>query len=84
MSQWPLAAVSEHIGDKHGIKFVNISGLVLEGIKHLPGVFQAAGIQDIKRVASQKFERQKNSADPNPMHPGAIYERADGDSPISG
>lgn len=84
MSQWPLAAVSEHIADKHGIKFVNISELVLEGIKHLPGVFQAAGTHDVKRVASQEFERQKNSADPNPIQPGKICENADGDPIVSG
>jgi len=75
MSQWPLAAVSEHIGDKHGIKFINISELVLEGITHLPGVFQAAATDDIKRVVSPEFERQDNLAGSAPKQPGKIYER---------
>jgi len=51
MSQWPLPAVSEHIGQKHGISFVNISELVLEGIADLPGIFQPAEISDLKRVS---------------------------------
>jgi Trk K+ transport system NAD-binding subunit len=52
MSQWPLAAVSEHIGQKHGISFVNISELVREGIADLPGIFQPAELSDLKRVSA--------------------------------
>jgi hypothetical protein len=52
MSQWPLAAVSEHIGHKHGISFVNLSELVREGIADLPGIFQPAELSDLKRLTA--------------------------------
>ena len=52
MSQWPLAAVSEHIGHKHGITFVNISELVREGIADLPGIFEPAELSDLKRLSA--------------------------------
>ena len=74
MSRWPLAAVSEHIGEKHGVKFINISELVLEGIAHLPGVFQPAEDQDVKRAASREPVRQYVAADRNYPNPAKVRD----------
>jgi hypothetical protein len=39
MGQWPLRAVTEHLGEDRGIRFININELVVEGIEELPGIF---------------------------------------------
>lgn len=35
MAMWPLAAVKDHLGENHGIIFVNINDLVSEGIRDI-------------------------------------------------
>ncbi len=74
MSRWPLAAVSEHIGEKHGIMFINISELVLEGIRGLAGVFRAAEVWDLKRTAPREMPMPQITAGPNRMKPAAVFE----------
>jgi len=72
MSRWPLPAVSEHIGEKHGIVFVNISELVLDGIRGLAGVFRAAEVRDLKRTAPRHMPGLQAAAGPNRMNPPAF------------
>jgi hypothetical protein len=74
MSQWPLPAVSEHIGEKHGIKFINISELVLEGITGLAGVFRAAEAWDLKRTAPREIPGPKVTAGPDRIKPAPVCE----------
>jgi Trk K+ transport system NAD-binding subunit len=74
MSRWPLPAVSEHIGEKHGIRFVNISELVLEGIRGLAGVFRAAEAWDLKRTAPRLMPGLQATDGPNRMKLPAFCE----------
>lgn len=49
MAKWPMSAITEHLGCNRGITFFNINGMVVEGIRKLPGIFEDADAQDIKR-----------------------------------
>ena len=50
MAKWPMSAITEHLGCNRGITFFNINGMVVEGICNLPGIFEAAGENDLKRL----------------------------------
>ncbi len=50
MTKWPMAAVAEHLGEDKGVTFININDLVARGIKALPGIFEPARLEDLKRV----------------------------------
>jgi len=50
MTMWPMAAIEDHLCENHGIKFVNINDLVVEGIENLPGIFEPAKASDLKRA----------------------------------
>ncbi|MBW1841643.1 MAG: NAD-binding protein [Deltaproteobacteria bacterium] len=49
MDHWPLSAVSENLGEEHGVVFVNINDLVVQGIAKLPGIFKPAKAEDLRR-----------------------------------
>lgn len=53
MAQWPLAAITDRLGEGCGVTFVNINQLVREGLAQLPGLFQPAGEDDLKRVKAK-------------------------------
>jgi voltage-gated potassium channel Kch len=50
MARWPLAAMAERLGEDCGVVFVNINELVAQGLEELPGLFQPATEDDLKRV----------------------------------
>jgi len=49
MKKWPMSAIAEHLGEEHGVVFVNIDQLVAEGIRALPGIFTSARTTDLRR-----------------------------------
>lgn len=57
MSQWPLSAMADHLGEDRGVVFVNINDLVVEGIEELPGIFEAAAAGDLKRLKQTKINK---------------------------
>ena len=50
MAKWPMSAVADHFGEERGVVFVNINELVVHGIGNLPGVFEPAAEDDLKRA----------------------------------
>jgi len=52
MAKWPIEAVSDHLSEKHGITFVNINDLVMQGMDDLPGIFEPAKPSDLKRLTA--------------------------------
>ena len=48
MSTWPMPTIADHLGEDHGIIFVNINDLVVQGIEDLPGIFEPAKPSDLK------------------------------------
>ena len=50
MVHWPISAVAENLGQEHGVVFVNINELVVQGIGDLPGIFEPARAADLKRT----------------------------------
>lgn len=49
MQKWPMSAIADHLGEEHGVVFVNIDQLVAEGIRALPGIFASARATDLQR-----------------------------------
>ncbi len=49
MATWPMPAIADHLGQNHGLTFININDLVVQGIDELPGIFSPAGAEDLKR-----------------------------------
>ncbi len=49
MATWPMPAIADHLGQNHGLTFININDLVVQGIDDLPGIFEPAGPDDFKR-----------------------------------
>lgn len=47
MQKWPMSAIADHLGEEHGVVFVNIDQLVAEGIRALPGIFEPARATDL-------------------------------------
>ena len=52
MDHWPLRSVSQHLGREHGIVFLNINDLIVQGLKDINGIFKAAEEKDLKRLLS--------------------------------
>lgn len=52
MATWPMSAVADHLGEEHGVTFINIANLMVQGIEQLPGIFAPATAADLKRVIS--------------------------------
>ncbi len=50
MATWPMAAIADHLGQNHGMTFININDLVVQGIEDLPGIFSPASAEDLKRT----------------------------------
>jgi len=59
---------------RYCIVFVNISELVLEGIRSLAGVFRAAEAWDLKRTALRQMPGLQTSVGPNRIMPPAFCE----------
>ncbi len=49
MARWPMPAIEDHLRENRGITFVNINGLMVNGIEELPGIFEPAKESDLKR-----------------------------------
>lgn len=49
MATWPMPAIADHLGQNHGLTFININDLVVQGIDDLPGIFAPANAEDLKR-----------------------------------
>lgn len=49
MATWPMPAIADHLGQNHGLTFININDLVIQGIDDLPGIFEPARPDDLKR-----------------------------------
>jgi Trk K+ transport system NAD-binding subunit len=53
MATWPMAAIADHLNQKHGMTFININDLVVQGIEDLPGIFSPPVAEDLKRTREQ-------------------------------
>jgi Trk K+ transport system NAD-binding subunit len=54
MARWPMPAISDHLGEKKGIVFLNINDLMIEGIEDLPGLLEPAVAADLKRTLPER------------------------------
>lgn len=52
MATWPMPAIADHLGQNHGLTFININDLVVQGVDDLPGIFSPASPDDLKRHRS--------------------------------
>jgi Trk K+ transport system NAD-binding subunit len=50
MAYWPMSAVASRLCENRDMYFVNINSLLLEEIRELPGIFEPAKEEDLKRI----------------------------------
>ena len=63
MATWPMPAIADHLGQNHGLTFININDLVVQGIDDLPGIFSPAGPDDLKRRRTGSEKPKRNHSD---------------------
>ncbi len=60
MATWPMPAIADHLGQNHGLTFININDLVVQGVDDLPGIFAPASAEDLKRRRTRQEKPERN------------------------